>query len=72
MEDIYNFKHGPLENVLKVKLINELIQIERPTHWTNDKIKNLLLEIKKIEKFLVKKNNKGIEAFNKKWSGNSI
>jgi len=66
-EDIYDFNNGPIENGLKIKLINELIQIDRPTHWTKEKVLNIALEIRKIEKYIAIKNNANLIAFNKKW-----
>jgi hypothetical protein len=72
-EDIYNFDNGHIENVLKLKLINELIQIERPKHLTENKIINLANDFKNIEKYIVIKNNKDLLAFNKKWKvGNNL
>ncbi len=66
-EDIYDFNNSPIENGLKIKLINELIQIDRPMHWTKEKILNIALEIRKIEKYIAIKNNTNLSAFNKKW-----
>jgi hypothetical protein len=66
-EDIYKFDNGPIENVLKLKLINELIQIDRPKHLTENKIINLANDFKNIEKYIIIKNNKDLLAFNKKW-----
>jgi hypothetical protein len=56
-----------IENRLKIKLINELIQIERPTYWTKNKVTSILLEMKSIDKYSTLKNNLSIETFNKKW-----
>jgi hypothetical protein len=66
-EDIFNFDTGMIENRLKIKLINELIQIERPTYWTKNKVTSILLEMKSIDKYSTLKNNLSIETFNKKW-----
>lgn len=67
MEDIFNFSSGPIENCLKIKLINNLIQIERPIHWTKEKILGMALETKKIEKYIAVKNRNNLDSFFKKW-----
>jgi hypothetical protein len=67
MEDIFNFSSGPIENCLKIRLINNLIQIERPIHWTKEKILGMALETKKIEKYIAVKNRNNLDSFCKKW-----
>jgi exonuclease III len=67
IEDIFDFNNGPIENGLKIKLINELIQIDRPMYWTKEKILNIATEMKNIEKYIAIKNNKNLLAFDKKW-----
>jgi hypothetical protein len=71
-EDIYDFSNGFIENGIKIKLINELIQIERPTHWTINKIINIAIEMKKIEKYILLKNNKNLSSYNKKWKNHKL
>ena len=71
-EDIYDFSNGFIENGIKIKLINELIQIERPTHWTINKIINIAIEMKKIEKYILVKNNKNLSSYNKKWKNHKL
>jgi hypothetical protein len=67
IEDIFNFNSGPIENCLKIKLINNLIQIKRPIHWSKEKILGMALETKKIEKYIAIKNRNNLEIFIKKW-----
>jgi hypothetical protein len=67
IEDIFNFNSGPIENCLKIKLINNLIQIERPKHWTKEKILGMALETKKVEKYIAIKNRNNLDIFTKKW-----
>jgi hypothetical protein len=43
-EDIFDFSGGSLENILKVKLIQETIQIKRPTNWSEDRVRNIYNE----------------------------
>jgi hypothetical protein len=71
-EDIYDFSNGFIENGIKIKLINELIQIERPTHWTINKIINIAIEMKKIKKYILLKNNKNLSSYNKKWKNHKL
>jgi hypothetical protein len=66
-EDIYNFDSGPVENVLKIKLINELIQIDKPKHLNKNKILSIMNDIKNTERYIAIKNNQSLIAFNKKW-----
>ena len=48
-EDV--FKIGDLGNVSKVKMkiIQEMIQVERPVNWTIENVKKVVKEIKNIE-----------------------
>jgi hypothetical protein len=43
-EDIFDFSGGSLENILKVKLIQETIQIKRPMNWSEDRVRNIYNE----------------------------
>jgi hypothetical protein len=66
-KDIYNFNNTAAVNTIKLKIINELIQITRPTHLNKDYIENLIVNIKKMEQYIANK-NKTINSFNKKWN----
>jgi hypothetical protein len=66
-EDIFDFNIGIRENRLKIKLIIELIQIERPTFWSRNKIMSIIAEMKSIDKYIWTKNNLKLEEYNKKW-----
>ena len=50
-EDV--FKTGDLDVVSKVKLkiIQEMIQVERPVGWSTEKVKKIVNEIKNIEMY---------------------
>ncbi len=66
-KDIFNFEIGTIENILKVKLINELIQIERPKFWTESRTEKILEEMRKFDKYIGKKNYPNLEKYTKKW-----
>jgi hypothetical protein len=67
-EDIFNFDTGVRENRLKIKLINELIQIERPTFWSKHKVSSIITEMKAIEKYISLKNKLKSKEYNKIWN----
>jgi hypothetical protein len=54
-------------NIIKIRLIQCLIQIERPRDWSQDNIKTVIKEIMNMEKYNSIK-NKMIVSFEKKWS----
>jgi hypothetical protein len=64
--DVYSFNNGSGINTVKLKIINELIQIIRPKNLTIDRIKNITNNIKNIEKYIAVKNNNLIRH-EKKW-----
>jgi hypothetical protein len=37
--------------IIKIKLIQELIQIDRPRNWTSENLKNICVDLMKIEKY---------------------
>jgi hypothetical protein len=47
-EDIFDFSGNALNNILKVKLVQETIQINRPKIWNVEKIKNLYEEQERL------------------------
>jgi hypothetical protein len=52
--------------MIKMKIIQELIQIERPRNWKKDKVDTLIKNLMEIERFNAYKQNK-IMKFNKIW-----
>jgi hypothetical protein len=66
-EDIFNFDTGTCENRLKLKLINELIQIERPTFWSKSKMMSIIAEMKSLDKYISIKNKRNLEDYKKMW-----
>jgi hypothetical protein len=54
-------------NIIKIKIIQSLIQIERPKNWTTDNIYKITREIMNIEKYNSIKGKK-FPKFEKKWN----
>jgi hypothetical protein len=52
--------------LIKIKVTQELIQMNRPVHWNKDKMENLIDDLLKMENYIAKKNH-FIEKFNRKW-----
>jgi hypothetical protein len=48
-EDLYRIEGVPLLMTIKLKLIQELIQIVRPTNWCKNRTINLILQLRNIE-----------------------
>ena len=54
--DVYKFNGLGALNTIKLKLINELIQIVRPTHFSVERIKKLIINLRNTEKYIAVKN----------------
>ena len=52
--------------LVKIKVIQEMIQVERPRNWDMDKLKNVVSELMKIELYNAKK-NRTVDKFEIKW-----
>jgi hypothetical protein len=66
-DDLFNFKSCSGSNTIKLKLINELIQIERPKHLNEQNIVIIINKLKNIEKYIAIK-NKQLTKYYAKWS----
>ena len=66
-EDILKPGERPENTMIKIKLIQQLIQIERPSNWKRNDLTRMINEILKIEKYnhIVAKN---IGKYEHKWS----
>ncbi len=53
--------------LIKVKIIQELIQIDRPTNWNTTKVKEVICQLMSTEKHNTLR-AKMITKHNKKWS----
>jgi hypothetical protein len=50
-EDIFQPCELPSINMIKIKIIQELIQIERPVNWNQEKLMNVVRELINIERY---------------------
>ena len=66
-EDLFSIGDSQCEIMIKMKIIQELIQIDRPKNWVREKIVNLIKNLMDIEKYNAIKNRK-ILKFNKIWN----
>jgi hypothetical protein len=53
-------------NTIKVKIIQEIIQITRPVRWSVENLRHTIMELKNIELYIAIKNNK-LNNHNIKW-----
>ena len=65
-EDIFKFDHKDGTITIKIKIIQELIQIDRPKNWNKCKIINIIVNLMNIEKYNATKLG-SLPNFNKKW-----
>ena len=65
-EDIFLTPKSPSVCLVKIKIIQEMIQINRPTSWTTNNIKNLVKNLIDMEKYNAVKCYK-IKSFESKW-----
>jgi len=64
-KDIYNFNNNAGVNTIKLKLINELIQIARPINLNKERIKTIINNLINTEKYIAVKNNQLTKFYNK-------
>ena len=65
-EDIFKIGPNMANNVVKVKTIQTMIQIERPKNWNMNRYTNIILNLIKTEKYNAIKNGK-LHIFTKSW-----
>ena len=66
-KDVYNTPNISAISSVKMKIIQEMIQIKRPIGWTTETIRKTAMEMKNIELYNSKSNN-CIEKAKKKWN----
>ena len=66
-EDIYNVTDNSPVTHIKLKIIQEMIQITRPTGWNEHRLTNIINSIIITEKYLAIKNGK-LVSWQKNWS----
>jgi hypothetical protein len=65
-ENIFDFGGSACATLIKLKIINEFIQIERPKHLSESKIQALINLLIITEKYIAIKNQK-VEKFKERW-----
>ncbi len=65
-EDVFKVTNSSAITHIKMKIIQEMIQITRPSGWDKCKINKLILDISNIEKYISVK-NKEIRKWDLKW-----
>jgi hypothetical protein len=65
-ENIFDFGGSACTTLIKLKIINEFIQIERPKHLSESKIQALIKLLIITEKYIAIKNQK-VEKFKERW-----
>jgi len=66
-QDIYRSENVSTVSVIKMKIVQELIQIERPTNWSKENIVRIIRQIRKIEMSNAEEAH-DIERFKRKWT----
>jgi len=56
-EDLFKIELVPILMTIKLKLVQELIQIIRPTNWSINRTQNLIIQLRKMEMNNVGNNN---------------
>ena len=70
-EDIFNSCEWPGTAMVKIRIIQELIQIERPKNWNAEKILNIVRDLMNVERYNAI-NNRNIKKFNDRWQSFKI
>jgi hypothetical protein len=65
-EKIFDFGGTACATLIKLRIINEFIQIERPKHLTKSKISILINQLLITEKYIAIKNQK-LDKFKERW-----
>jgi hypothetical protein len=65
-EDIYSSGLKPSTSLIKIRLIQVLIQMERPKAWNRERMKALVDDLIKLESHIARKNFE-IDKFNERW-----
>ncbi len=65
-EKIFDFGGTDCTTLIKLKIINEFIQIERPKHLSKSQIYTLVNQLINTEKFIAIINQK-LEKFKERW-----
>jgi len=64
-KDIYNYSGTAVISTIKLKIVNELIQIERPKNLNVRAVERIIEKLKNTEKYIAIKNKKEINFYSK-------
>jgi len=64
--DLYKVSNHPAINLVKIKVIQSLIQIIRPINWSENNLTDIINESRNLEKYISVK-NRTERQFEKKW-----
>jgi hypothetical protein len=65
-DDIFYAINSPSLGLVKIKIIQELIQINRPKNWTTDNLTNIINNLVDIERYNAVQERK-LDKFKSKW-----
>jgi hypothetical protein len=65
-EDLYRTEFSNSVSIIKMRIIQETIQIERPKNWNNARLKNLIVQIRDYELFNARVPPESVKT-RKKW-----
>jgi hypothetical protein len=65
-EDLYRTEFTNSVSIIKMKIIQEMIQVERPKNWSNARLVNLIIQIRDYELFNLKGSLESVKT-RKKW-----
>jgi DNA gyrase/topoisomerase IV subunit A len=66
-QSIYSTANSPATTLIKIKVIQEMIQIIRPKSWNKEKMEDLVRDLFTTENYIARKNHE-IDKFHEKWS----
>jgi len=66
-EDVFRVGSHPANCMIKIKIIQALIQIERPTYWNRQNILDIINDLRKVEKYN-SSITRTIDKFKIKWN----
>jgi hypothetical protein len=66
-ENIFEACKSPSNNVIKLKIVQELIQIVRPKNWNSEKVKQIIKDLYLTERYNAIKYKNELK-FYKSWS----
>jgi len=66
-EDVFQISDTPAISIVKAKIIQSLIQIERPINWNREKLLDIIKDLINVERYNAIE-SRTINKFNVKWN----